>query len=318
MAAAAMATELYSPLANLMGLGKIKDELEDAAFEVRIPEERAELRELLAGSAGEARLLAAADELQAALAAAGVACVRSGTDLSWTLPVGEGLPYAEMRESRFKGLVSLKVSSRAKSAYSTWRKMQKKRLRFEQVLDRAAMRFLLDAETAEDADRLCYAVRDAVVGLWPSDSDREKDYVARPKENGYRSLHLVVRREGQPFEVQIRTQEMHRQAEYGACGHWEYKAGEAVKPTAAAQRAGAELFASVDTDGSGGIDAEELREVLQRVGVEVTEDEAQAMLEVFDADSDGVVGFKDFWEALVTTWFPLVSGTHKPRRRQQA
>ncbi|CAE8620878.1 unnamed protein product, partial [Polarella glacialis] len=115
--------------------------------------------------------------------------------------------------------------------------------------------------------------------------------------------------------VQIRTEEMHRQAEYGSCGHWEYKVGSSVLTTTAAEGAGAELFAGIDVDGDGSISPQELGAALARVGVEASPDEVQAMLEVFDVDHDGTVDFKDFWKALITTWFPLVSGTHKPRKR---
>jgi len=212
--------------------------------------------------------------------------------------------------------VSLQVSSRAKSAYSTWKKMQFKGKDFDEVLDRGAMRVVIDARSAEEAARLCYVVRDLAVSLWESDERWEKDYIVKPKSNGYRSIHLVVRRNGQPFEIQIRTLEMHRQAEYGACGHWEYKAGSAVEPTAAAEQAGAELFSGIDTDGSGAFDVSELRGALAKFGVDASEEEATAMLEVFDEDKDGVVNFREFWRALVTTWFPLVSGTHKPRRQK--
>eukprot|EP00439_Symbiodinium_sp_Y106_P032775 s2901_g3.t3 len=115
--------------------------------------------------------------------------------------------------------------------------------------------------------------------------------------------------------VQIRTQEMHRQAEYGSCGHWEYKAGgRQVGMTDAAANAGAELFAGIDADGNGRIDARELERALRRVGVEASQEQVHDMLEVFDSDQDGSVDFKDFWKALVTTWFPLVSGTHLPRK----
>jgi len=212
--------------------------------------------------------------------------------------------------------VSLQVSSRAKSAYSTWKKMRFKGKDFDEVLDRGAMRVVIDARSAEEASRLCYVVRDLAVSLWESDERWEKDYIVKPKSNGYRSIHLVVRRNGQPFEIQIRTLEMHRQAEYGACGHWEYKAGSAVEPTAAAEQAGAELFSGIDTDGSGTFDVSELRGALAKFGVDASEEEATAMLEVFDEDKDGVVNFREFWRALVTTWFPLVSGTHKPRREK--
>lgn len=287
LVAAALGTEVFGSLANLLGLGRIKDELEDAAFAISHPEERAELRVLLGERQGEMLVNTATRELQEALEA-----------------------------SQLKELSSLRVSGRAKSAYSTWKKMNKKNLRFHEIWDRMAIRVILDAPSAERARQLCFEVRDVVAGLWKLMEGRSKDYVSNPKANGYRSIHLVATREGEHFEVQIRTQEMHRQAEYGSCGHWEYKAGgRQVGMTDAAANAGAELFAGIDADGNGRIDARELERALRRVGVEASQEQVHDMLEVFDSDQDGSVDFKDFWKALVTTWFPLVSGTHLPRKR---
>lgn len=210
------------------------------------------------------------------------------------------------------GLSALRVSGRAKSAYSTWKKIRKKNLRFEQVLDRAALRVILDAESATRAQELCFEVRDVVQELWRCRDERQKDYITCPKANGYRSLHLVAERHGSVFEVQIRSEEMHRQAEYGSCGHWEYKAG--VKMSAGAAGAGAEIFESLDLDGDGHINRLELQAALLRVGVEASLEEVSDMMLVFDVDGDGAVNFAEFWKALVTTWFPLVSGTHRPRK----
>lgn len=281
---AMLGTDVYAALANLLGLGRIKDELEDAAFEILHPEERQELRELLGGPEGEALVNSAVRELQKAL--------ENG--------------------KRLKDLSALRVSGRAKSAYSTWKKMKQKKLCFEEVLDRAAIRVILDAPTAERAEELCFEVRGILAELW-SIRARQKDYINNPKPNGYRSLHLVAERHGQPFEVQIRTEEMHRQAEYGSCGHWEYKAGGSVAMSKAAEGAGAEIFAGLDVDGDGCINKLELQRALQQVGVEASLEEVSDMMEVFDSDGDGTVDFGEFWKALVTTWFPLVSGTHRPR-----
>ena len=150
---------------------------------------------------------------------------------------------SELQEALQKGnplrdLSALRVSGRAKSAYSTWKKMEKKKLRFEEILDRLAIRVILDAPSAQRAEELCFEVRDILAKLWSLRPSKQKDYINHPKPNGYRSLHLIAERQGQPFEVQIRTEEMHRQAEYGACGHWEYKAGGSVAMTDAAAGAG--------------------------------------------------------------------------------
>ncbi|CAE8608429.1 unnamed protein product, partial [Polarella glacialis] len=169
---AAMGTDVFAPLANLLGLGRIKDELEDGAFAITHAEDRSALRALLARD-GEGLMLGAAEELRQAL-------------------------EAEILGSR--SLTALRVSGRAKTANSTWKKMRKKQLQFHEVLDSAALRVILDAEDAAEAERLCFAVRDLVAELWTLAPGREKDYVSNPKANGYRSLHLVAIREGKPFE----------------------------------------------------------------------------------------------------------------------
>jgi len=86
-------------------------------------------------------------------------------------------------------------------------------------------------ESEELALAACCALRDATLRLWPFDEGRTKDYIANPKANGYRTIHLGgTPAPERPVEVQIRTAEMHRQAEHGSSGHWEYKAGGSVKP----------------------------------------------------------------------------------------
>ncbi|CAE7278893.1 RSH3, partial [Symbiodinium necroappetens] len=133
----------------------IKDELEDAAFAITHPEERAELRALLGERQGEMLVNTATRELQEALEA-----------------------------SQFRELSSLRVSGRAKSAYSTWKKMNKKNLRFHEIWDRMAIRVILDAPSAERARQLCFEVRDVVAGLWKLVEGRSKDYVSNPKAPG--------------------------------------------------------------------------------------------------------------------------------------
>lgn len=320
MLSASMATDLFSPLADLLGLGKIKDELEDAAFALTHEQDRDQLNAALKSEVGDNLLYLAGVELQEALEPevtcrlGGPAGVSPGLAMTCELERFDSLDLLFI-QPRFSGLKSLRATGRTKTAYSTWKKMQKKGLRFEEILDRTAMRIILDAETLDQAERLCYVVRDLLVDIWTTVEHREKDYIANPKANGYRSIHLAVERDGQPFEVQIRTEKMHKQAEYGSCGHWEYKVGSAVEPTDAAQRVGAEMFGDMDVDGSGYIDEAELRQALAQVGVTASKEDAEAMLAVFDVDQDGTVTFQDFWRALVTTWFPVISGTHRPRPR---
>merc|ERR1712224_186542 len=111
----------------------------------------------------------------------------------------------------------------------------------------------------------------------------------------------------------IRTEGMHRQAEYGNSGHWSYKVGDAAEATDAALDAVRELFDGIDEDQDGHINARELVTMLSRFGVDASLEEAASMIEVFDTDRDGGVSFQEFWKALVSTWFPLISRTHKPR-----
>ncbi|MFT4873298.1 RelA/SpoT family protein, partial [Congregibacter sp.] len=114
--------------------------------------------------------------------------------------------------------IDVEVSGRSKHIYSIWRKMQRKGIGFSQVYDIRAVRI----EVSELKD--CYATLGLVHGLWRNIPNEFDDYIANPKENGYRSLHTaVIGPEGKILEVQIRTHEMHEEAELGVCAHWRYK-----------------------------------------------------------------------------------------------
>ncbi|HEX7325805.1 MAG TPA: HD domain-containing protein [Rhodanobacteraceae bacterium] len=186
---AQLTRDIHAPLANRLGIGQWKWELEDLAFRYLQPEVYHRIAKLLderrvAREAWIARSVAA---LRAALAAQGVAA---------------------------------EVNGRAKHIYSIWRKMQRKRVGFGDLYDIRALRVI----TASVAD--CYAVLGVVHGLWPIIPSEFDDYIARPKGNNYRSLHTaVVGPDGKTLEVQIRTEEMHRSAELGVAAHWRYKEG---------------------------------------------------------------------------------------------
>jgi (p)ppGpp synthase/HD superfamily hydrolase len=110
------------------------------------------------------------------------------------------------------------IEGRIKSPISTWRKMRRCRLAFEEVHDLLALRVLVMRPDQ------CYAVLDAVTRTWPGQCERFKDYIASPKPNGYQSLHVcLVPHDGPRFEVQIRTLEMHRQCVIGEAAHRRYK-----------------------------------------------------------------------------------------------
>ena len=178
---------VLAPLANRLGLWQIKWELEDLAFRFLEPE----AYRLLAGQLEERRaereafVAAAVERLQAALR-------QSGIDAS--------------------------VSGRPKHLYSIHVKMQAKRRGLEGIQDLRGLRVIVSTVAQ------CYAALDWVHRLWPAMASEYDDYIARPKPNGYRSLHtVVVASDGLPLEVQIRTQDMHQFAEYGVASHWRYK-----------------------------------------------------------------------------------------------
>ena len=188
---AAETQALYAPLANRLGLGMLKWELEDYAFRYLWPEDyRRIARELNERRADREAYIAAI--------------------------------LATLRRELAAAEVNASVEGRPKHIYSIWRKMQGKGLAFEQVYDVRAVRILV----ATVAD--CYAALGVVHGLWPYIAGEFDDYIATPKANGYRSIHTAVHADGgRTLEVQIRTHEMHERSELGIAAHWRYKEGAA-------------------------------------------------------------------------------------------
>ncbi len=181
--------DIYAPLANRLGIWQIKWELEDLALRYLEPEAYQSL----------ARQLAEKREDRERYIQRIVAILE--TELN-------------------KAGVAASVSGRPKHINSIWRKMQRKRLDFDQIFDTRAVRILVDS------DKDCYAALGIVHGLWRHIPKEFDDYIANPKENLYRSLHTaVLGPEGRTLEVQIRTHEMHRHAELGVAAHWRYKEG---------------------------------------------------------------------------------------------
>ncbi|WP_312914323.1 bifunctional (p)ppGpp synthetase/guanosine-3',5'-bis(diphosphate) 3'-pyrophosphohydrolase [Stenotrophomonas sp.] len=188
-ALAQLTRDIHAPLANRLGIWQLKWELEDLAFRFLDPETYRHIaREVDETRVARERYVEAVKKkLSAALADQGIR--------------GE-------------------VSGRPKHIYSIWRKMQKKHLAFEQLYDLRAVRVMVDDVGA------CYAALGAVHALWTPIPSEFDDYIARPKANDYRSLHTaVIGPEGRTIEVQIRTHEMHAQAELGVAAHWKYKEG---------------------------------------------------------------------------------------------
>jgi GTP pyrophosphokinase len=135
-----------------------------------------------------------------------------------------------IREKLVEAGIPAEVEARIKRLYSLHQKIQHQERAVEQVYDLLAVRVITDTE------RNCYSALGVIHQLWPPVPGRFKDYIAIPRPNLYQSLHTTVMHAGQPFEVQIRTQDMHRVAEQGVAAHWKYKDGKPVSTTRDDQR----------------------------------------------------------------------------------
>ena len=179
--------EIYAPLAERIGMQQMKDELEDIAFGVLHPEARESIVTRLSFLR------------------------ESGGDLV-------GRIMEELRATMVKAGVDAHLSGREKAPYSIWRKMERKNVSFEQLADIMAFRIVVRSVGE------CYQALGAIHSRYPVVPGRFKDYISTPKPNGYRSLHTgVFGPERQRIEVQIRTEEMMEQAEFGVAAHWSYK-----------------------------------------------------------------------------------------------
>jgi guanosine-3',5'-bis(diphosphate) 3'-pyrophosphohydrolase len=181
--------ELYSPLANRLGVHRLKWELEDLAFQALHPKRFEEIRSLVEKREGERQ--------------------------EYIELVTEQL-LARFRELKIKA----EVRGRPKHLYSVYEKMVLRGKEFNEIYDLVGVRILVDSI------RDCYAALGALHSQWKPVPGRFKDFIAMPKFNMYQSLHTtVIGPGGKPLEVQIRTQQMHRTAEYGIAAHWRYKEG---------------------------------------------------------------------------------------------
>jgi GTP pyrophosphokinase len=182
--------DLYAPLAHRFGLAKMKAELEDLAFKFLEPDDYKSLAKLIV------QKRKARESLIAEMAG----------------PLTQRLTEA--------GITVHEVSGRPKNLWSIWKKMQKRDKPYEEIYDLLAIRVLV--ESVQD----CYHALGVIHGEWTPLQERIKDYIASPKSNGYQSLHTTIFGPSQTlFEIQIRTLEMHRTAEYGIAAHWRYKVG---------------------------------------------------------------------------------------------
>ncbi|MCY1004930.1 bifunctional (p)ppGpp synthetase/guanosine-3',5'-bis(diphosphate) 3'-pyrophosphohydrolase [Nannocystis pusilla] len=179
--------EIYAPLANRLGIFHLKWELEDLCLRELEPDIYRQIGAALAAKRDE----------------------RDGMIRDAILTL-----QARLEEAGIHG----KISGRPKHIYSIYKKMQRKRVSFAEIYDVSAVRVLVDSVPD------CYAVLGIVHGLWTPIAGEFDDYIARPKPNGYQSLHTaIVGPGGRSLEVQIRTAEMHQFGEYGVAAHWAYK-----------------------------------------------------------------------------------------------
>lgn len=185
--------DIYAPLANRLGIGQLKWELEDISFRYLHPETYKEIAKQLDGKRidRETFIEQFVNDLQ-----------------------------AKLDEEHIRA----KVYGRPKHIYSIWRKMKGKHLKFDELFDVRAVRIVTDR--LQD----CYGALGVVHTLYHHIPREFDDYVANPKPNGYQSIHtVVVGPEGKTVEIQIRTEEMHQDAELGVAAHWKYKEGHAGK-----------------------------------------------------------------------------------------
>jgi len=188
------AIEVYAPLANRLGMGKLKGLLEDAAFPYAHPKEYAEVEEIIKE--------------------------KKGLYEKYMAEV-KGVVERELKRNHVK---TIEISTRIKHKYSLWRKLERYEMDIEKIYDIVALRVV--THTIED----CYRTLGIIHSIWRPLPGRIKDYIAVPKPNGYRSLHTTIfTGSGGIAEIQIRTQEMHAEAAYGIAAHFSYKEGKFTK-----------------------------------------------------------------------------------------
>src|SRR5271168_101718 len=180
--------DIYAPVANRLGMGLIRGELEDLSFRYLEPEAFFELQKKL--------------------------FIKQKVFDKFLLEVQDSI-----RDKMVETGIPAEVQARVKRIYSLHLKSQKQQRTLDQVYDLLAIRVITDTV------KNCYATLGVIHQIWPPVPGRFKDYIAMPRPNLYQSLHTTVLSGGQPFEVQIRTQEMHRIAEEGVAAHWKYKDG---------------------------------------------------------------------------------------------
>ena len=186
---------IYAPLANRLGLYKIKTELENLSFKYEHPEEYAEIEEKLNATAA----------------------VRDKVFNDFTAPIRTQLDKMGLK---------YRILARVKSIYSIWNKMQTKHVPFEEIYDLLAVRIIFEPRNVEEELNDCFDIYVSISKIYKPHPDRLRDWVSHPKANGYQALHVTLMgNNGQWIEVQIRSERMNDVAEQGFAAHWKYKEG---------------------------------------------------------------------------------------------
>ena len=186
---------IYAPLANRLGLYKIKTELENLSFKYEHPEEYAEIEEKLNATAAE----------------------RDKVFNDFTAPIRTQLDKMGLK---------YRILARVKSIYSIWNKMQTKHVPFEEIYDLLAVRIIFEPRNEEEELNDCFDIYVSISKIYKPHPDRLRDWVSHPKANGYQALHVTLMgNNGQWIEVQIRSERMNYVAEQGFAAHWKYKEG---------------------------------------------------------------------------------------------
>lgn len=186
---------IYAPLANRLGLNKIKTELENLSFRYEHPEEYREIEEKLQETAVE----------------------RDKVFKEFTTPIQEQLDKMGLK---------YRIMARVKSIYSIWNKMQTKHVPFEEIYDLLAVRIIFEPRNPDEELNDCFDIYVSISKIYKPHPDRLRDWVSHPKANGYQALHVTLMgNNGQWIEVQIRSERMDDVAEQGFAAHWKYKEG---------------------------------------------------------------------------------------------
>ena len=187
---------IYAPLANRLGLYKIKSELENLSFQYEHPDEYNNIKQKLASTEASRRELF--DQ--------------------FTAPIEEGLKTMGIK---------YEIKERVKTPYSIWTKMQNKHVSFDEIYDILAVRIIFTPAKREEEINECFNIYVAISKIYKSHPDRLRDWLSHPKANGYQALHVtLMSKQGRWIEVQIRSDRMDEIAEQGFAAHWKYKEGE--------------------------------------------------------------------------------------------